>query len=289
MNNFGGHWTQLKIDLLVDYASAYLNVMKDRKYWTLLYFDGFAGSGYIVRDSNDSIDKTLTIGAAIRIIELEHPRPFDKYYFVEKAKKKAELLEKSTKDIYKQKKIYVAQEDCNVKLQTMAKFLRSSAGKNHKVLAYIDPCGMQLNWNSIEALKGLDIDAWILVPTGLGVNRLLTTSGNISPLWMDKLTKFLGLSANEISAYFYTAHEKLTLFGQETITLKEINAIEKSATLYQDRLKTVFQMVTNPFVLKNSSGSVMYHLFMATNNKTALKIGNDVTKKYNKISGNGTI
>ena len=40
-------------------------------------------------------------------------------------------------------------------------------------LCFIDPYGMDLKWSSIEVLKGLGIDLWILVPTGIGVNRLL--------------------------------------------------------------------------------------------------------------------
>lgn len=47
MNQFGGNWTKIKIEILVEYARAYLNVMNvhaKRYSWKLLYFDGFAGS-----------------------------------------------------------------------------------------------------------------------------------------------------------------------------------------------------------------------------------------------------
>jgi len=46
MNNFGGDWTKIKIEILVEYAKAYLVIMKDRKFFKLMYFDGFAGSGF---------------------------------------------------------------------------------------------------------------------------------------------------------------------------------------------------------------------------------------------------
>lgn len=80
MNNFGGDWTKIKIEILVEYAKAYLAIMKDRPFFKLMYFDGFAGSGFIVKDKKIGID--ITVGAARRIIELSEPRPFDSYLLV---------------------------------------------------------------------------------------------------------------------------------------------------------------------------------------------------------------
>ncbi|MGE5679887.1 MAG: three-Cys-motif partner protein TcmP, partial [Bacillota bacterium] len=191
MNSFGGNWTENKIEILVKYAKAYLTIMKDRSYWKLLYFDGFAGSGFIVRDTG--LDNMTIIGAARRIIEIDDPRPFDCYYFVELDEEKARILKQHTKDILPKKKIDIAIEDCNKKILDLAKFLQSTAGNNYRVLAYIDPCGMQLNWTSLTAFANLNVDIWILIPTGLGVNRLLTKSGNISEAWLKRLENFLGL------------------------------------------------------------------------------------------------
>jgi hypothetical protein len=49
MNQFGGDWTSLKIEILVEYAKAYLTIMKKHSYWRTLYFDGFAGTGFIIK------------------------------------------------------------------------------------------------------------------------------------------------------------------------------------------------------------------------------------------------
>jgi three-Cys-motif partner protein len=85
MNNFGGDWTKAKIEILVEYARAYLAIMKDRKFFHLMYFDGFAGSSFIIDDKKTNIE--MTVGAARRIIEISEPRPFDSYYFVENFRK----------------------------------------------------------------------------------------------------------------------------------------------------------------------------------------------------------
>jgi len=277
MNNFGGDWTKIKIEILVEYAKAYLNIMKDRKFFKLMYFDGFAGSGFIVKDKKVDID--ITVGAARRIIEISVPRPFDSYYFVEKDPKNFALLEENTKNAFPDKTIYTKCDDCNKKIIDLANFLRDPKNKNVRTLAYVDPCGMQVEWRSIESLRGLPLDMWILVPTGLGVNRLLKKNGQISDAWLEKLEIFLGLSREEIEKRFYK--KTATLFEDITFVEKEKDAIENSAKLYKSRLKEVFEFVSKPYELKNSSNSIMYHLFLTSNNKAAEKIGSDIVKKYN--------
>lgn len=277
MKPFGGDWTKIKIEILVEYARAYLTIMNRHKRYKTLYFDGFAGSGLIMKGNKIDID--VTIGAARRIVEIDDPVPFDLYYFVEKDPKSFKLLEENTKQAFPNKKIHAVCEDCNKKMLDLANFLRNPSNRNYRTLAYIDPCGMQVEWRSIECLRGLPIDLWVLVPTGMGVNRLLGRGGSISDSWRERLERFLGLTGEEIRQHFYTEND--TLFpGIKTIE-KERDAIGKSAKLYQRRLKQGFAFVSNPFELKNSKGSPMYHLFLASNNKAAVKIGNDIVRKYN--------
>ena len=166
----------------------------------------------------------------------------------------------------------------------MSEFLKTQKGKKYRVLAYIDPCGMQVNWKSLTALQELSVDAWILVPTGMGVNRLLKRNGRISEAWLERLEVFLGMPKDKIVEYFYSKTVVPTLFGDEVVTSKEEKAIERSAELYQARLKELFKFVTNPYILKNKSNSTMFHFYMVSNNKTAQKIANEIIEKYNKIN-----
>lgn len=278
MNQFGGDWTKIKIEILVEYAKAYLTIMKARHYYKLLYFDGFAGSGFIIDDKKEKIE--VTIGAARRIIEISEPRSFDIYYFVEKDPKTFSQLEENTKLAFPSKKIYATCEDCNKKINDLAVYLKKPGSKNVRTLAYIDPYGMQVDWESIEKLKGLNVDMWILVPTGLGVNRMLTKSGKISAPWIGRLEKFLGLTKEEIEAHFYKKSN--TLFDDITDVQKNKDAIKKSAILYKRRLTEVFDHVSEPYELANKHNAIMYHLFLASNSKVAVKIGDDIVKKYNK-------
>lgn len=282
MNQFGGNWTENKIEILTEYAKAYLVIMNSfavRYDWKLLYFDGFAGSGFIKKVNNEN--HKIIVGASKRILEIEDPRSFDLYYFVEKEEGKATLLSENTKDIFPQKKVHIVNTDCNEKILSMSVFLKSPKGKKYKALAYIDPCGMQLSWNSLVALQELSVDAWILIPTGMGVNRLLKKDGKISDAWINKLELFLGMKKEDILNYFYKESTVYTLFGDEVKVTKEQEAIEKSAVLYRDRLKELFKYVSNPYVLKNKTNSTMFHFLMVSNNKSAVNVANDIVKKYN--------
>lgn len=275
MNNFGGDWTSQKIEIVASYTQAYLSVMKKQSF-KLIYFDGFAGSGSIEKSDNEIIIQ----GAALRVLAIDDPRPFDIYYFVELVKKYADNLKTLIDEHYPERKCFVRSEDCNTKLNDLAIYLNKKENEFTKVLAFIDPKGMQVKWQSLTMLQGLGIDMWILVPLGMGVTRLLKKDGNISDAWVEKLKIFLGMTENEIRGYFYT-EDRVTLFGEIENGEKQKNAINRAAKLYQERLKTIFKYVSQPYVLRNSKNSPMYHFYLATNNATAIKIANDVVKpKY---------
>src|SRR5688572_8485740 len=80
INQFGGSWTEAKMEIVVAYAKAYLVIMNNQSWAKTLYFDGFAGSGLIEVQETEEVLK----GTALRILDIQNPKPFDLYYFVEK-------------------------------------------------------------------------------------------------------------------------------------------------------------------------------------------------------------
>lgn len=147
MNHFGGNWTEQKMEMVVDYARAYLTIMKQYPQFKTLYFDGFAGSGDIFRE--DETDINVIKGTAIRMLEITSPKKFDQYYFVEKDEKNKIELETTIKQDFSDRKCHVVNEDCNRKLFTMSEFLKKN--DNYRVLAFVDPYGMSVDWASIQA------------------------------------------------------------------------------------------------------------------------------------------
>lgn len=283
MNNFGGNWTYQKIQIIELYAKAYLQIMKEHPYWKLMYFDGFAGTGEIKIEGK--LDSKVIEGAAKKIVSITDPRMFDMYYFVELDDKKAHQLKESLSQI-RQSGIYIVTDDCNKKLLDLSLYLRGERGKNgkqYKVLAFIDPCGMAVNWSSIEALKRLGVDLWILAPTGLGANRLLKKDRKISEAWLEKLEAFFGIDRQQILDNFYQETTYIDLFGKELVVInKKRAAIQKISQLYSNRMKEVFAHVSAPYELINRQNSVMFHLFLASNNANAVKIANEIIDKLKR-------
>lgn len=298
-SQWGGSWTEQKLDAFEKYVWAYLTIMnkyRKRYDWKLVYFDGFAGSGSRgVKGQQEDVSATINLfqnevneeemnvyhGAAERVIRINGKQGFDIGYFIEKDKESGKLLEDRLSQYETATKIYVLNRDANESLLMLAKLLNEH--KEIKTLAFLDPFGMQIDWNSILALKGYSVDLWILIPTGVIINRLLERKyDSESGLhFAKKLTSFFGLDEKEIFNYFYNERRQTNLFGEEeTIITKTENAIMKIAELYTERLNTVFKYVTKkPMVLYNNHNVPIFHFACASNNSNAIKIAQQIISK----------
>jgi len=276
-NEFGGLWTETKIEILYKYTSAYLYIMNKQKFH-LTYFDGFAGSGEI-KIGNEKDFKVIE-GAAQKVVGIGVPRGFDIYYFVEKDEDKKKMLEFALKSKRLTNNIFVVAEDCNVVLKRLATYLRKDSFR--KALVFLDPFGMNLDWSSIEILKGLGVDLWILSPTGVGANRLLKKNLKISEAWWQRLEKFFGIDRKIITSSIYDEEIVTDLFGPRKVITKSSASNEKLFKIYSEKLNTVFDLISEPYVIVNSNNSLMYHFFCASNNASAIKIANDLVRTHNR-------
>lgn len=279
-DDWGGPWTEKKLQAFSKYVTAYLIIMKKFSYWETIYFDGFAGSGTKEKVVKTELYEQLKIteaeertykGAAERVLTLKDDLAFNYYYFIDKKEESLEKLKGKLKDI-KGKKIEFRSGDANKWIKELAKALKT---KEYAALIFLDPFGMQIDWTSIEELKGTRSDVWILVPTGVIVNRLLDKAAELK--YIDKLESFFGLTEKEIKAIFYKQEVKQTLFGEEEIISKISKPIEKIAKIYATRMKTIWKHVTeDPLVLKNRNGVPIFHFVFASNNQNALKIAKQI-------------
>lgn len=143
------------------------------------------------------------------------------------------------------------------------------------------PYGMQVDWATIQAIaRTRAIDLWVLFPLGIGVNRLLTKSGDIPDSWRQRLNLLLG--TDDWYDEFYRAESVETLFGPEDRVVKA--STSTIGKYFNNRLKSIFADVADePKVLRNSSNSPLYLLCFAAGNPKgapiAIKIANHLLKK----------
>ena len=84
-NQFGGPWTEEKLDILEAYLDAYTTALNNSGF-QLVYIDAFAGSGGILpwsgADPAQRRDaRSLIMGSAARALAVDD-RPFDRLVFV---------------------------------------------------------------------------------------------------------------------------------------------------------------------------------------------------------------
>ena len=293
-SEWGGSWTEEKLDAFEKYVNAYLTIMntfRDKHNWKLIYFDGFAGSG--TRNENDvqpisellldlfndeclDEDELNTYrGAAERVLGIEQ-RGFDWYVFVDKSMESSQQLEKRLEKFKSQRNLVFRTSDANEQISLLANAMKKD--NSLAALVLLDPFGMQVDWKSIELLKGTRTDLWILIPTGVIVNRLLDRKGELTHI--EKLTSFFGKDEDFLRDYFYKKRTVETLFGETEIVEKVKQPIEKIAQLYIEQLGKIYKHFTDkPLVLCNSRHTPIFHFACASNNPTAIKIAKQIINK----------
>jgi three-Cys-motif partner protein len=284
---WGGPWTERKLEAFSKYVWSYLTIMKEYPFWETIYFDGFAGSGNRKTKPTDLFTQLqITLeeehvykGAAERVLSLPENLSFDYHYFIDT---NSDALDKLKGHLgilpgAKGKKLVYRSGDANHWLLELSKALQKKRPA-YAALVFLDPFGMHINWESIAALKGTRSDIWILIPTGVIVNRLLDKAGKLKHI--DKLQSFFGLSGEEIREAFYQVEAKKTLFGEEEVIRKVLKPIEKIAGLYIQQLKTVWKFVTEqPLKLENTRGVPIFHFVFASNKSNAVKIAKQIIQK----------
>lgn len=292
-HSFGGNWTTDKIERVRKYLAAYMQIMKTRKF-NVAYIDAFAGTGY-VNTKQKMVQSLFPVfsetevqdfikGSARTALEIEPP--FNKYIFIEKNKKHFAELEKLKEDY---PSLAGRIEPVNAEANEYIINLCNRNWTKHRAVMFLDPYGMQVNWETIEAIASTKaIDLWILFPLGVAVNRLLKRNGDIRPGRKKRLDAMFGES-NWFEA-FYEKEERQNLFS----SLEENDEVETSWTktanfksigeYYNRRLESIFPKVApNPLPLLSSNNNPLYLLCFAAANPraadTAVKIAKDILKK----------
>jgi three-Cys-motif partner protein len=282
-HEFGGQWTEDKLQILAKYLAAYTTVLSKTNFVTG-YIDAFAGARYWtskqavgraeeraaqaatqisigVEDDELAAEDPLRLreGSALRALQVS-PR-FGRYIFIEKQQSRVEDLAK-LKDQFPAlaKDIDVRNADANAALVALC----NRDWSKRRAVLFLDPYGMTVDWSTIEAIAATEaIDMWLLFPLGSALNRMLTKSGTMTEAWEQKLNTFLG-TPNWRDA-FYRPKSQGSLFADNSEERTKI-ALAEIGEFFVDRLKTIFPHVATPGVLRNSQGFPLFLLCFAAGN-----------------------
>lgn len=286
-HNFGGPWTEEKLEKVSSYLRAYTIALRNKPF-RLMYVDAFAGTGYRASKQIGEVVRGLfpipdsdefARGSARRALDMEPA--FDEYIFIEANKGRFAELQKLQDEFRNQRhKMRFRNEDANFAISEVC---RSTDWRKARAVMFLDPYGMQVNWETIETIAAAQhVDLWYLFPIG-ALQRLLTREGTISLEWQTALDRFIG--DNSWRSAFYETKSERTLFDNLSRSQKvaDLSTIEK---FMRGRLQQIFRggVANKALQLRNSKGSCMFLLFFACGNpnpkahRLALRIAQHILK-----------
>ena len=273
---FGGSWTEEKLEKVRRYLVAYNTALKNTPF-TRMYIDVFAGTGYRTSKTDPSSQRDifgvpevslLAKGSARAALEVEPA--FDRYIFIKKNRNRlAELKLSVAKYPDKSNFVTFVRADAN---QAIRDICKNTDWQRTRAVMFLDPYGMQVDWCSIELVAQTQaIDLWYLFASGIGVNRLLTRTGQIVPSWQLKLDRMLGTKSwREV---FYASSNEMDLFPELPSKFQKIYDDALAERFILNRLRGIFAGVADSALpLRNSSEHCMYHLVFACGNKAGARI-----------------
>ena len=279
---FGGSWTEDKLDRLRKYLQAYMKIFSANeraKYLVPVYVDAFAGAGYRVQSHKERQGNVLFPGLAdpdaqaflkgSAQIALEVEPPFKRYIFIEQDRQQAEDLKKLRERFpTRSDAIEIIQAEAN---SDLIEWCEETDWDRTRAVVFLDPFGMEVEWALIEALADTRaVDLWLLFPLGVAVNRLLRRFGPPDHGWEKSLTRFFG--TDDWKETFYTSKSSRTLFGEEEVMVKDAD-FDRIAQYFVSRLKKIFAGVAdNPLPLRNSKNVPLYLLCFAVANPKAVEL-----------------
>jgi three-Cys-motif partner protein len=262
-----GSWTEIKLQILRDYSNAYAQILGKQRYIRhYAYIDGFAGAGsHISKATGVEIDGSP-------IIALQVQPSFSHYHFIDLSGKRTERIRSLAMG---HDNVTVYEGDCNSILLNQV-FPKCRYDDYRRALCLLDPYDLNPSWKVVETagnMQSIEIFLNFMIMDA-NMNVLRRNPDTVDPAQAMRMTEFWGDDSWRQIAY--TKHKGL--FGD--MESKSTNEVVVNA--YRKRLREVagFKFVPEPMPMRNSTGSIIYYLFFASNNQTGDKIARAVFKKW---------
>lgn len=271
-----GFWTQAKLQMLAEYLNGFAQASKGQT--ERVYLDAFAGEGHgLDRMTGEKFD-----GSARIALDAGAGAGFTRFRYFEMGQKAAELEQRLRVD-YPGKDIKVYSGDCNAKIPEA---LAELAGlKWAPTFAFLDPDGMELEWQTLKALANhkrgyrktgpgkpeYKVEMWMLFPTSGIIRTLALEDAKVSEADFARATRLYG------------SEEWRPIYGQRKAgELSAAEARDEYVNLMRWRLERGLRYrAAHSFELKNSKGP-LYHMIFATDNQAGTRIMSAIYDKAAK-------
>lgn len=262
-----GYWSEVKLDIVRKYASAYSTIMaKQASITRHIYIDAFAGAGqHISKATGDFVPGSPLNALAIT-------PPFKELHLIDLDGGKASELRRLTAG---EKEVTVYEGDCN-EILLRDVFPRCEYGDYHRALCLLDPYKLNVNWEVLRKagqMRSVEVFYNFMIMDA-NMNVFRRDPAKVTAAQAARMTAAWGDDSWRDAAY----QPAPSLFGD----VEEKATNEAVAAAFRDRLRTVagFKYVPDPMPMRNSKGAVIYYLFFASPNEKGGKIVQDIFNKY---------
>jgi three-Cys-motif partner protein len=263
-----GYWSEVKLDIVRDYASAYSMIMAAQQHPQLhhVYVDAFAGAGIHVARSTGG----YVAGSPLNALRV---RPqFKEYFLIDIGPDKVGALREAAGH---RPEVHIEPDDCNLLLLEQV-FPRVRYEDYRRGLCLLDPYGLDLDWRVMATAGAMrSLEMFLNFPVmDMNRNVLWRSPEGVDPADVERMDRFWGDDSWRHVMYSTTGN----LFGWE----EKSGDNETIARAFQDRLRNRagFTYVPDPLPMRNSKGNTVYYLFFASQNDTGDKIVKAIFAKY---------
>jgi len=278
-NEFGGPWTEVKLDAISDYLGFYTAALKAQptpaRPFHLWYVDAFAGSGErtVVMESGGILDGTPVTRARIQLDgsakrALATAPPFKHLIFIEQHQKRFAAL-KQLEISHPGRGIQCWGGDAN---DSLGRLFRSPpwsgqrGGRGiHRAVVFLDPFDMAVRWDTLNLLADTGaVDVWYLFPLNAVVRQLAHDYGAVTADKQASLDEIFGTASwrDEL----YEKRVEPSLFDEPSTSTRRKVTQREIETYFQGRLAGIFPFVSKPLPLLTPRGAQLFSLFCASAN-----------------------
>lgn len=280
-HEFGGAWTEVKLETISLYLSYYNKVLSGKptpeRPFRRWYIDAFAGSGSrtakiarggLLEGTPIEVEDVELAGSARRALAADPP--FDDLVFIEPHRRRFKDLER-LRDSNPDRRIACYRGDANERLAEL--FGRppwntqAGARGSNRAVVFLDPYGMNVRWETLELLaKTRAADVWYLFPLE-GVNRQLAHQlDRVDEHKQLKLDQIFGTSKWRQELYDVRLQPSL-LEMMEPVSDRAVSK-RQIETYALQRFQSIFSFVSEPLPLVNEMDRQLFSLICLANPET---------------------
>ena len=188
-----GYWSEIKLDIIKEYAGAYSKILDAQRRPVLrhAYIDAFSGSGVHVAKGT----KSLIWGSPLSVL-LVTP-PFKEYHFIDLDQGNIEVLrmqvESRSTGPYDPDSVHFYTADCNDVLLSDV-FPKVRYQDYARALCLLDPYGLHLDWRVIQTAGEMkSVEIFLNFPImDMNRNVLRRDPDKVDPKQLNRMTRYWG-------------------------------------------------------------------------------------------------